>query len=205
MLLEMTAETVERMISMRGEAARGIMRELCRRMQSMIRERVYEDTGSFAIVQAGRVPEPAAVPAAALADVEKAVLLKTVNVFSSLPDPVLLHLASLAREQWLDAGSSIFRSGDAGTSMFVIVEGEVAVHDEDRMIASLGRGKIIGEMALLTSETRSTSITVLQPTRLLRISQQAMEELMWDHAQMSRSLIHVLTSRLRNMISGQAA
>jgi CRP-like cAMP-binding protein len=142
------------------------------------------------------------IPDTMLSVVEKAVLLKTVEIFSSLPHPVLTHLASLSREQWLGRGAVLFNQGDLGTSMYVIMDGEVAVHDDDRLIATLRRGKIIGELALLTSEVRSTSISALQPSRLLKITQRAMEELLWDHERMRRSLVQVLATRLRNMVSG---
>lgn len=203
-LLEMSGDTVEKMISEQLEAAKGILRVLAFRIQSTIRERSYEDTGSFSIVRTERMQEPdAPVPETMLSVVEKAVLLKTVDIFSSLPHPVLTHLASLSREQWVERGSQLFKQGDLGTSMYVVVDGEVAVHDDDRMIAVLKRGKIIGELALLTSEVRSTSVSALQPTRLLRITQRAMEELLWDHERMRRSLVQVLATRLRNLVSGQ--
>lgn len=201
-LLVMSAETIEKMISERAEAAQGIIRVLCQRIQATIRHRTYEDTGPFRIPTAGEASETGTISTAVLQDVEKAVLLKTVEIFSFLPDTVLMHLASLAREQRLDAGATLFRQGDFGTSMFVIVDGEVAVHDEDRLIATLRRGEIIGELALLTSELRSSSVTATRATRFLKITQSAIGELMWDHARMVRSLIQVLAVRLRRMTSG---
>ncbi len=203
-LLEMNGEIIEKMISEQLEAARGILRILSIRIQSTIRKQSYEDTGSFSIVRTERMKEPEApIPETMLSVAEKAVLLKTVDIFGSLPHPVLTHLASLSREQWVERGAVLFNQGDLGTSMYVIVDGEIAVHDDDRLIAVLRRGKIIGELALLTSEVRSTSISALEPSRLLKITQRAMEELLWDHERMRRSLVQVLATRLRNMASGQ--
>lgn len=196
-LLEMEAATIQRMIADRGEAGDGIIRMLCRRIQTTIREGAYQDTGRWSLAQVQHHD----VPAAQLEDVEKMVLLKTVGLFSTLPEALLMHLARLAREYRLEAGASLFRQGDFGTSMYVIVDGEVVVHDaDDKVIATLRQGEIIGELALLTSELRSSSVTALRPTRLLKITQGAFGELMWDHRQMARNLIRVLARRLRKMI-----
>lgn len=196
-LLEIGAAAMERMIAERGEAAEGIIRELCRRIQTTLRERTFEDTGRFAAVV--REEEATRPTARMLQDVEKAVLLKKAEIFATLSDPILLHLARLAGEQWFNAGEALFRRGDLGTAMYVIAEGELVVHDEDRHVATLRAGEIVGELGLLTSELRSSSVTARTSARVLRVTQGALSELMWDHAQVNRSLIRVLVTRLRRM------
>jgi CRP-like cAMP-binding protein/HEAT repeat protein len=202
-VLELDAVSVNRMIDERGEAAEAVIRVLCQRIQSMLRERTFQDTGRFAI-PATAAPIPDAT-ARMLRDVEKAVLLKKAEIFSALADPVLLHLGRLAAEQWLNQGEALFRAGDFGTAMFVIAEGELAVHDGERLVATLRQGEIVGELGLLTSEVRSSSVTANTAARLLKITQAALAELMWDHPQVSRSLIQVLVTRLRRMMSAQGA
>jgi CRP-like cAMP-binding protein len=202
-VLELDADTINRMIAERGEAAEGVIRVLCQRMQTMLRERTFEDFGRFAIPE--RAAPASDETARMLQDVEKAVLLKRAEIFSTLSDPVLLHLGRLAAEQWLNAGEVLFNKGDFGTSMFVIAEGELAVHDGDRLVATLRHGEIVGELGLLTSEVRSSSVTANGPVRLLRVTQGALYELMWDHPQVTRSLIQVLVMRLRRMMTVQSA
>jgi len=83
----------------------------------------------------------------------------------------------------------------------VIVEGEIVVHDDGRIIATLHPGEILGELALLTSEVRSSSISAKTPVRLLRITQSVVQEMMWDHYQMTRGIIRILVTRLRAMMT----
>ena len=199
-VLELTAAAVERMIEARGEAAEGIIRVLCQRIQTTISERTYHETGSF---RALRAAASAASPTRLLLELEKVVLLKKVEIFQSLSDTILLHLARLAKEQWLDAGDTLFEKGELGTAMYVIVEGEIAVHDDDRLIATLRPGEIFGELAMLTSEMRSSSISAKTPARLLKITQSIMRELMWDHYHMTRGVIRILVTRLRTMMAVQ--
>ena len=199
-ILELSAAAVERMIETRGEAAEGIIHVLCQRIQTTISEKTYHETGSFRVQRAAA---PAASPTRMLLELEKVVWLKKVEIFSSLSDTILLHLARLATEQWLDEGDTLFEKGDLGTSMYVIIEGEIAVHDDDRLIATLRQGEILGELALLTSEVRSSSISAKTPARLLKITQSVMQELMWDHYHMTRGVIRILVTRLRTMITFQ--
>jgi CRP-like cAMP-binding protein/HEAT repeat protein len=197
-ILELNAAAVERMIQTRDEAAKGIIRVLCQRIQTTIREKTFEDTGTFRVQRAATARK---APARMLQELEKVVWLKKVEIFGSLSDTILLHLARLATEQWLDAGDTLFEKGALGTSMYVIVEGEIAVHDEGRLIATLRPGEIVGELALLTSEVRSSSISAKSPARLLKITQSVMQELMWDHHRLTRGIIQILVTRLRSMMT----
>ena len=199
-ILELSAAAVERMMATRGEAAEGIIRVLCRRIQTSITEKTFHPTGSFRLPQ---VAAPSARPTRMLQELEKVVWLKKVEIFNSLSDTIRLHLARLATEQWLDEGDTLFAKGDLGTAMYVIVEGEIAVHDDGRLIATLRQGEILGELALLTSEVRSSSISAKTPARLLKITQSVMQELMWDHYHMTRGVIRILVTRLRAMMTVQ--
>ena len=200
-VLELGKDSINKMIAERGEAAEGVIRVLCQRIQAALRERTFEDTGRFSIQETAASVEDTTFRM--LQDVEKAVLLKKAEIFTALSDPVLLHLGRLATELWLNPGEALFSKGDFGTAMFVIAEGELAVHDDDQLVAELRQGEIVGELGLLTSEVRSASVTARNPTRLLKITQGALSELMWDHPQVTRSLIHVLATRLRRMMTAQ--
>ncbi|OGT81311.1 MAG: hypothetical protein A3H91_04770 [Gammaproteobacteria bacterium RIFCSPLOWO2_02_FULL_61_13] len=199
-ILELSAAAVERMIATRGEAAEGIIRVLCQRIQTSITEKTYHETGSFRVQPPAT---PSARPTRMLLELEKVVWLKKVEIFHTLSDTILLHLARLATEQWLDKGDTLFEKGDMGTAMYVIVEGEIAVHDDGKLIATLRPGEILGELALLTSEVRSSSISAKTPARLLKITQSVVQELMWDHYHMTRGMIRILVTRLRTMMTIQ--
>lgn len=201
-LLEFSAAAVESMIASRGEAAEGIIRVLAQRIRTTIAEKTYHDTGTFRVLR-NLPPAATGMPSRMLLELEKVVWLKKVEIFASLSDTILLHLARLATEQWLGDGQTLFEKGDLGTAMYVIVDGEIAVHDEERLIATLRQGEIFGELALLTSEVRSSTISAKTPVRLLKITQSVVRELMWDHYGMTRGVIRILVSRLRAMMSEQ--
>jgi hypothetical protein len=135
-----------------------------------------------------------------LSRIEKVLILKTVGIFHETPDDVLADIAALLDETEVPAGTAIFHKGDTGTSMYIIVDGEVRAHDGIHTLNHLYARDVFGEMALLDPEPRSASITALADTRLLRLDQEPFYELMDAHTQVARGIIRVLTRHLRDRV-----
>jgi HEAT repeat protein len=132
-----------------------------------------------------------------LSTVEKVIILKTVGIFSGIPNDVLAEVASIVEEQEVEADHTIFNKGDLGDSMYIIISGKVRVHDGDHLLNYLGERDVFGEMALLDPEPRIASVTTVEDTRLFRLDQEAFYELMEDYGEMARGIIRVLTGYLR--------
>lgn len=142
--------------------------------------------------------------AAMLSLIERVLILKTVSLFVGIPDSTLAALAALLEEQDLAAGEALFRKGDPGECMYIIVAGRLRVHDDGRLLNELGERAIVGEMALLDGAPRVASVTALEETRLLRLDQEALYELMADYIEVARGIIHVLSGHLRARVQDVA-
>jgi CRP-like cAMP-binding protein len=132
-----------------------------------------------------------------LLTVEKVMVLKTVDIFAHTPEEILVDIAGLLKEIAVAANATIFEKGERGDSMYIIVEGEVAALDGDRVFTRMGERQVFGEMALLDGEPRTATIRATQATRLLRLDQEPFYELMDDRIEIARGIIHVLLQRLR--------
>ena len=77
------------------------------------------------------------------------------------------------------AGDVIFSQGDAGTSMYIVVEGEVDVSYDERRSVRLGVGESFGEMSLIDKRPRSATVTAATDVTLA-ISQCAFLVLVHD-------------------------
>ena len=101
------------------------------------------------------------------------------------------------------AGEVIFHEGADGESMFLIWSGRVATVKGDLespvILAYRTAGEIFGEMALLENQPRSASIIALEDTRLLELSRSRFEQLLSEQPAISRSIMEVLSARLRHM------
>jgi diguanylate cyclase (GGDEF)-like protein/PAS domain S-box-containing protein len=95
--------------------------------------------------------------------------LKSIDFFSSLSDEKLECLLNDCREVDLNPGDILFKEGDLGDSMFVILSGEVLIEKENTKIAHRGHGDYFGEMTLLEDKPRSATITATTKARMLEI------------------------------------
>lgn len=135
-----------------------------------------------------------------ISTVEKVLFLKGVDLFSAIPGEDLAQIAQIADEVELDCGETIFREGDLGDSLYLIVTGRVRIHRGDHEIAILGERQVFGEMALLDSEPRSASVTAVSDAALLRIQQEDFADILSEKSEIAQGIIKVLTRRLRGQL-----
>ena len=108
--------------------------------------------------------------------------LRNIGLFGALSDDVLTHLASTLSVIAPPPGTLVFREGDEARDMFVVVGGEMEVLKQskrgiDARVALLGPGDWFGEMSILDVQPRSATVIAVAPTRLLRITSEALDTL----------------------------
>ena len=130
---------------------------------------------------------------------EKTIILKSVDLFHKIPGDVLTRIAQIAEELRCEQNHVIFKEGDQGDSMFVIISGKVDVIQNDHSITQLERGTCIGEMALLDQEPRSADAITLEESVLLKIDQEGFFQLMASNPEIMKQIVKILTRRVRSM------
>lgn len=92
---------------------------------------------------------------------DRASLLHAVPIFRELDSAELAEIAALCREETFKPGEYVFREGDPGNRLYLIVEGEVRISrvvpgSGEEALAVLKAGALFGEMAVLDRHERST-------------------------------------------------
>ena len=128
---------------------------------------------------------------------EKTILLKTVDLFQDIPGELLSQVSQISKAKNYDNGEMIFRDGDVGDSMFIVLEGKISITKGDKEIALLDKGASLGEMALLDNENRSANAIAKEDSILLKINQDVFYELMESNADIMKQIIKLLTGRIR--------
>ncbi len=132
--------------------------------------------------------------------------LRNVPVFAELPREMLERVASLAAEVTLRRGEWLFREGEPADAVFLVRVGQLEVvrggveteaADTYEAINTLTRGAVLGELALLSSSTRSASVRALRDTALLRIDKPDFDALLNAEPELALSLTRVLSSQLQ--------
>jgi len=127
-------------------------------------------------------------------------LLRAVPLFAGLPGEALGRLATGTRLARYATGEVVIRQGDAGSELFVIQSGEVAVwvHDKsakEAEVQRLGRGAFFGEMSLLAGDPRTATVRVTSDCELLVIGKPALAAVFQHAPELVEVISNVVTSR----------
>jgi CRP/FNR family cyclic AMP-dependent transcriptional regulator len=102
----------------------------------------------------------------------------------------------------LSEGTTVFRQGDTGGSLYVIRAGKVRVikesHGRQRVVTTLGPGDFFGEMAVVTGRPRSATVEVVEEAELLKVPAEKLQEMILDAGEVAIRLIRHLAVRLEN-------
>lgn len=109
----------------------------------------------------------------------------------------------------LPAGETLFHQGASGDALFVLVSGmlSLTVNDnrgEPRRIGYIHAGETVGELALMSGEPRSATVTALRDSTLFGLDQVAFQRLIDRHPHTSSQLLRMLAERQMRM-QGPAA
>ena len=108
----------------------------------------------------------------------KTALLKSVPLFEHCSRRDLGKIAAITEEVAVEDGKVLITEGDRGREFFVIISGEVEVRRRGRKVAALGPGTYFGEIALLSQQPRTATVTAVTPLRVLVIADQAFVDLL---------------------------
>jgi HEAT repeat protein len=141
--------------------------------------------------------------AAMLSTIEKIAFLKGVSFFRSMTVEQLRALAMICDEDLYSTGEQIFKQGDAGGALFVLVSGRISIeyrqNDGTSMqLAVLEPRSYFGEMALFDHSPRSATAVAIQDSLVLIVRREPMHRLIRQNPDLSMELITVLNARLRD-------
>lgn len=101
----------------------------------------------------------------------------------------------------LRRGQRLFNEGDSADAAYMIQKGRLEVtkrvRDDETVLALLGPGDIVGEMALIDDMPRSASVRAVEDTYLLRVSKDNFQERMQGLDPVYRAILNRLSNRLR--------
>lgn len=123
-------------------------------------------------------------------------------LFQSIEGTSRRELASRARMKSFKAGDVIFRAGDPGGTMMAVAVGTVRISvltptSRDVVLAEMGRGEILGEIALLDGGERSADAAALTNCTLVVLDRRDVISVLERDPALAVKLIAVLCGRIR--------
>lgn len=128
---------------------------------------------------------------------DKAEYLRKIPMFEGLSKKDLNALARSAEQIDLSAGETIVAQGDNSQSAaYVLVSGTAVVRRNNRKVAELGPGDVIGELSLLIDEPRSATVVASEDGTALEIHRRHFVALVDESPAMARRIMEQLADRL---------
>jgi CRP/FNR family cyclic AMP-dependent transcriptional regulator len=124
------------------------------------------------------------------------------GLLSDLPDQLLAGLLANARPVNLATGAILFLAGDPGDGCYRVNEGLLKVSiasasGAERILAILGPGSIVGDMAMIDGRPRSASVSALRDCNMSFVSRAAFEAFADKQPEIYKFLVGLLAERVR--------
>ena len=129
--------------------------------------------------------------------------LANIDLFSVLPEEELDRILAQLEIVNLASGEILFREGEAGEHMYVVVSGELEIlkapnTDNELILNRIPPGQYIGEMSIVTGAPRTASVRAHGTVSLLCMSRAQLLDLLHVHPQLASTMVNVLSQRLDN-------
>jgi len=139
-------------------------------------------------------------------------LLDEIELFQDFAYPELEVISRYLRLEDADAKSIIFKEGERGNYMVILLSGRIGIYKGGvrhlQLLSQEGRGRIVGEMSLLDNELRSATCIAEEHCELLTMTQESLKKLAREHTAVAyHFMLHLarfLSKRLRR-VSGMMA
>ena len=115
-------------------------------------------------------------------------MLPTTSIFDHADDARLIA-----------AGTTIFQTGDVRDGMYAVLDGEVDIFVNGKLVETVGKGGIFGEMALIVGENRTATAVTKTDVKLVVVDERRFLFLVQQTPNFSLHVMRVLTERLRSM------
>ncbi len=131
----------------------------------------------------------------------RAGMLETLFLFEDLPYAARLQVGRIVEEHYFAPGEVLVEQGSPGTSMYVILEGEVSVQVNGVEVARLEAGEHFGELALADDQPRSASVAGVSFGSAISVSSEQLRDFCRREPELGNELLwkmmRALGDRLR--------
>lgn len=130
-------------------------------------------------------------------------LLASIPLFRSVGAPALRELAGEVTWIEFSGGETLFRQGDAGDALYVLMRGRLRAFDDSQdglALGEIGQGESVGEMALLSGAPRTATVKAIRDSLVVKLTKEVFDRLVMKYPQMMQQISLMVVDRLRVMI-----
>ena len=95
------------------------------------------------------------------------------------------------------SGQPIFNEGDQAEEMYIVIQGQVDILYDGRVLETVETGGVLGELALIDNSPRSATAIAKTDCRIAGIDQRRFTFLIQEHPYFALHIMTVMANRLR--------
>ena len=127
-------------------------------------------------------------------------LLRNIPLFAKIEPSKLKLLAFTSQRLTFNPGESLFKQGDEGDALYIIMEGEADVLVDTPggqiTVATMAKNDFVGDIAVLCDVPRTATVTATSQLTTLRITKDLFFQLVCQFPQIAIEIMRVLAHRL---------
>lgn len=131
-------------------------------------------------------------------------ILSDVELFRTIPGESLAVLSAHGARRAFRASSHLMRQGDVGHSLHIVVKGRVRLERWHAALVApvvleeLGPGEIVGELGVLDGRPLADTVTAIEDTETIELSEAALTEVVLQFPASSTTLLAALSRCVRS-------
>ncbi|KDQ14464.1 hypothetical protein BOTBODRAFT_187823 [Botryobasidium botryosum FD-172 SS1] len=138
------------------------------------------------------------------------VLLTLAKRLISLLSPLVLHIDASLDWMQVNAGQVLWRPGEPSDSFYIVINGRLRALREKRgggvtIVGEYGQGDVVGELDVITSAPRQTTLHAIRDTELARMPLTLFNAISVLHPQTTAHLLRMIASRVREEADAEAS
>lgn len=122
--------------------------------------------------------------------------LAEISLFSQCSKKDLQTISRTLTDTDVKAGTVLMSQGERASSYVILMDGEVSIVKDGEEVATVGKGAIIGEMAILMDRERSASAVATTDCEILVGERRNFDALLDEVSGLARKVLHSLAERI---------
>jgi len=135
-----------------------------------------------------------------LTTIEKVIFLKSVDIFEHATVEQLGRIAGLMAEVSFAAGETIYKEGDFGDALYVILSGRVSIERNGSTLRELKEKEAFGTLEVLDFHPRAGTTKAIDSVRALTLNGQQFYELLSVDIEMVQAVFRTLCDIVRRLL-----
>ena len=136
-----------------------------------------------------------------LTTIEKVIFLKSVDIFEHATVEQLGRIAGLMEEIHFEAGEIIFKEGDPGDALYLLLNGPVLLEKNGNTIRELKEKEAFGTLEVLDFNPRAVTAKAIDQVRALKLNGQEFYDLLSLDIEMVQAVFRMLCGLVRRILT----